>query len=85
MSYSEILYEKSDGVARVTINRPKKYNACSPVTLMELGQALTDAGVDNSAGVVVFTGAGERAFCTGGDQSIRDEEGSRGTNPGVGA
>ena len=79
MSYSEILYEKQDGVARLTINRPDKYNACTPVTLMELGQALTDAWVDNSVGVVVFTGAGEKAFCTGGDQSIRDEEGYRGT------
>ena len=79
MSYSEILYEKKDGVARLTINRPKKYNACTPVTLMELGQALTDAWVDNTVGVVVFTGAGEKAFCTGGDQSIRDEEGYRGT------
>ena len=79
MSYSEILYEKKDGVARLTINRPKKYNACTPVTLMELGQALTDAWVDNTVGVVVFTGAGDKAFCTGGDQSIRDEEGYRGT------
>ena len=79
MSYSEILYEKQDGVARLTINRPEKYNACTPVTLMELGQALTDAWVDNSVGVVVFTGAGEKAFCTGGDQSIRDEEGYKGT------
>jgi len=79
MSYSEILYEAKDGVARVTINRPEKYNACTPVTLMELGQALTEAWVDNSVGVVVFTGAGNKAFCTGGDQSIRDREGYRGT------
>jgi 1,4-dihydroxy-2-naphthoyl-CoA synthase len=46
---------------------------------MELSQALTDAWVDTSIGVVVFTGAGEKAFCTGGDQSIRDDEGYKGT------
>lgn len=79
MEFSEILYEKRRGVARVTINRPEKYNACTTVTLMELGQALTDAWVDNSVGVVVFTGAGEKAFCTGGDQSIRDADGYKGT------
>ena len=79
MDFTEILYEKMDGVARVTINRPQKYNACTTVTLMELGQALTDAWVDNSVGVVVFTGAGGKAFCTGGDQSIRDEAGYQGT------
>jgi naphthoate synthase len=79
MGFSEILYDKRDGVARITINRPQKYNACTPVTLMELGQALTDAWVDGTVGVVVFTGAGDKAFCTGGDQSIRDEEGYRGT------
>lgn len=79
MDFQEILYEKSDGVARVTINRPEKYNACTCLTLMELGQALTDAWVDNEIGVIVFTGAGEKAFCTGGDQSIRDKEGYAGT------
>jgi dihydroxynaphthoic acid synthetase len=79
MEFTEILYDKADGVARVTINRPEKYNACTPITLMELGQALTDAWVDNSVGVVVFTGAGEKAFCTGGDQSLRDKEGYAGT------
>jgi len=79
MDFTEILYEKSEGVARVTINRPEKYNACTPVTLLELGQALTDAWVDNEVGVVVFTGAGEKAFCTGGDQSLRDKEGYAGT------
>jgi len=79
MDFTEILYEKTDGVARITINRPQKYNACTTVTLMELGQALTDAWVDNSVGVVVFTGAGGKAFCTGGDQSIRDEAGYQGT------
>jgi dihydroxynaphthoic acid synthetase len=79
MEFKEILYDKKDGVARVTINRPEKYNACTTVTLMELGQALTDAWVDNSVGVLVFTGAGEKAFCTGGDQSVRDKTGYGGS------
>ncbi|NOZ02166.1 MAG: 1,4-dihydroxy-2-naphthoyl-CoA synthase [Deltaproteobacteria bacterium] len=79
MEFSEILYAKKEGVATVTINRPEKYNACTTVTLFEINQALTDAWVDNSVGVVVFTGAGEKAFCTGGDQSIRTKEGYAGT------
>ena len=58
MGFSEILYDKAGGVARLTINRPDKYNACTTVTLMELGQALTDAWADDSVGVVVLTGAG---------------------------
>lgn len=79
MEFTEILYEKKDRVATITINRPDKYNACTTVTLYELNQALTDAWVDNEIGVVVFTGAGEKAFCTGGDQSIRTKEGYAGT------
>lgn len=79
MEFTEILYEKKDRVATITINRPEKYNACTTVTLYEMNQALTDAWVDNEIGVVVFTGAGEKAFCTGGDQSIRTKEGYAGT------
>ncbi|MFU8858191.1 MAG: enoyl-CoA hydratase-related protein, partial [Deferrisomatales bacterium] len=66
-------------VATVTINRPRQYNACTPVTVYELTQALTDAWVDPSVGVVVLTGAGEKAFCTGGDQTLRDRGGYEGT------
>jgi len=79
MDFTEILYEKKDGIARITINRPQRYNACTPVTILELSQALTDAWVDASVGVVVLTGAGDKAFCTGGDQSIRDKGGYAGT------
>jgi dihydroxynaphthoic acid synthetase len=79
MNFEDIIYEKENGVARITINRPQKYNACTPVTLMELNKAFTDAWVDASVGVVVFTGAGDKAFCTGGDQSIRDKGGYAGT------
>ncbi len=79
MQFTEIIYEKKEGVATITINRPEKYNACTPVTIYELTQALTDAWVDTDVGVVVFTGAGDKAFCTGGDQSIRDKGGYIGT------
>jgi len=79
MEFSEIIYEKKDGVARVTINRPEKLNAATQLTMQEMVQALSDAWVDSSIGVVVLTGAGERAFCTGGDQSIRGAGGYAGT------
>lgn len=79
MDFAEILYEKKDGIARITINRPEKYNACTSLTVFELTRALTDAWVDREVGVIVFTGAGDKAFCTGGDQSIRDAGGYAGT------
>jgi len=79
MEFKEILYNKEGGIATITINRPEKYNACTPVTIYELSQAFTDAWVDTSVGVVVFTGAGDKAFCAGGDQSIRDKGGYGGT------
>ena len=74
----EIIYEKKDGVARITINRPEKLNATTQLTCHEIVQALSDAWVDNSVGVVVLTGIGDRAFCTGGDQSIREVGGYSG-------
>lgn len=79
MNFSEIEYQKKEGVARVTINRPEKYNACTTRTLSEILQALSMAWGDESVGVVVFTGTGDKAFCTGGDQSIRDAGGYEGT------
>lgn len=79
MEFKEIIYKKNNGVASISINRPKKFNACTSLTLLELNKALTDAWVDTSVGVVVFTGAGDKAFCTGGDQSIRDKGGYAGT------
>ncbi len=65
--FQEIVYEKKDWLARITINRPQVYNAYSTLTLKELIQAFTDASFDDSIGVIVLTGAGERAFSTGGD------------------
>lgn len=78
MKFQDIIYEKKDRVARITINRPEKYNACTPVTVYEITRAFIDAWVDRNVGVVVFTGAGDKAFCTGGDQSIRDLGGYKG-------
>jgi len=65
--FREVLYEKGDWVARITINRPHNYNAYSTPALEELATAFRDAAFDDRVGVVVYTGAGDRAFCTGGD------------------
>lgn len=65
--FHEILYAKKEGVATVTFNRPQAYNAYTTVTLRELMQAFQDVSNDDSIGVMVLTGAGEKAFCTGGD------------------
>ena len=78
--YEDIIYEKADGIARVTINRPHKRNAFRPQTVFEMFEAFTDAREDNSVGVVLLTGAGPHtdgkyAFCSGGDQSVRGKAG----------
>ena len=65
--FREILYVKEGGAARITINRPHHYNAYSTATLEELAAAFRDASFDDAVGVIVYTGAGDRAFCTGGD------------------
>ncbi len=65
--FTDIIYEKRPGVARVTINRPQAYNAFTTATQVELIEAFDDAAADDTVGVVVFTGAGDKAFCTGGD------------------
>ncbi|MFQ6127972.1 MAG: enoyl-CoA hydratase/isomerase family protein [Thermoplasmata archaeon] len=65
--FKDITYEKKDWVATVTINRPKVYNAYSIVALREMAEAFRDASWDDSVAVLVLTGAGNRAFCTGGD------------------
>ncbi|GAB4347791.1 MAG: 1,4-dihydroxy-2-naphthoyl-CoA synthase [Oricola sp.] len=72
MDYEDILYAARDGVARITINRPDKYNAFRGKTCEELIDAFNRAGWDKSIGVIVLTGAGEKAFCTGGDQSAHE-------------
>ncbi len=66
-SFDEILYDKRDGAAHITINRPHNYNAYSTQTLEELATAFRDASFDDGVGAIVFSGSGDRAFCTGGD------------------
>jgi naphthoate synthase len=78
--YSDIIYEKAGGIAKVTINRPEKRNAFRPETVSQMYEAFSDAREDTSVGVVLLTGAGpapdgKYAFCSGGDQSIRGDEG----------
>jgi naphthoate synthase len=73
--YTDIIYEKAEGIARITINRPEKRNAFRPQTLFELLEAFRDAHEDPDVGVVLLTGAGDQAFCSGGDQSVRDVAG----------
>ncbi|HYL20946.1 MAG TPA: enoyl-CoA hydratase-related protein [Gemmatimonadales bacterium] len=65
--FRDVLYAKAGGVARITINRPQHYNAYSTAALEELAAAFRDASFDDAVGVIVLTGAGDRAFCTGGD------------------
>jgi enoyl-CoA hydratase/carnithine racemase len=67
LGFEEITYRKKDWVATVTINRPKLYNCYSTRTLQEMARAFQDASWDDSVAVLVLTGAGEQAFCTGGD------------------
>lgn len=72
MSFEDILYEEKEGAAWITINRPEKYNAFRAQTVEELIQAFHKAAWNKDIGVIVLTGAGEKAFCTGGDQSAHD-------------
>jgi naphthoate synthase len=75
--FSDIKYDKYDGIAKITINRPKVRNAFRPQTVMEMAQALNDARDDEHIGVIILTGEGKRAFCSGGDQTVRGNAGYR--------
>lgn len=72
MTYTDILYQAQDGIATITINREDKYNAFRGQTCDDLIHAFNRAGWDKSVGVIVLTGAGDKAFCTGGDQSSHE-------------
>ena len=72
MNYEDILYEVRNGAAWITINRPEKMNAFRGKTCDELIHAINRAGYDREIGAIVLAGAGERAFCTGGDQSAHE-------------
>ena len=71
-SYEDLLYEKENHVVTITLNRPEVYNAFRGTTCSELVKAFGRAGYDKDVGAIVLTGAGEKAFCTGGDQSDHD-------------
>ena len=62
--YEDILYQKIEGIAKITINRPEIHNAFRPLTVSEMSKALEDAREDQSIGVVILTGQGEKAFCS---------------------
>ena len=78
--FKDIIYEKMDGIAKITINRPEVRNAFRPETIIEMHKAFTDAREDQSIGVILLTGYGpsrdgKYAFCSGGDQRIRGDKG----------
>jgi naphthoate synthase len=77
--YSDIRYELSgDGIAKITINRPEVRNAFRPQTLFQLAEAFDRARDDPKVGVIILTGEGDKAFCSGGDQRIRGDDGYMG-------
>jgi len=73
--FEDILYDTSGGIAKITINRPEVRNAFRPKTLFELSDAFNIARDDPDIGVIIFTGAGDEAFCSGGDQRVRGDDG----------
>jgi naphthoate synthase len=81
--YDEIIYEKANNIAKISINRPHTHNAFTPKTVQELRDALADARMDANTGVIILTGKGELAFCSGGDQKIRGDKGYKDENGGM--
>ena len=73
--YSDIRYERGEAIAKITIDRPEVRNAFRPQTLAELRDAFARARDDTDVGAIIFTGAGQEAFCSGGDQRIRGDDG----------
>lgn len=78
--YEDILFDFFEGIARITINRPEVYNAFTPQTNMEMIDAMEIARERQDIGVVVLTGAGDKAFCSGGDQNVKGKGGYIGTD-----
>src|SRR5881397_3468889 len=74
-TFTDILYEKAEGIAKITINRPDVRNAFRPLTVREMIQAFEDVREDPEVGVAILTGAGNEAFCSGGDQRVRGAAG----------
>ena len=79
-SFTDIRYETAEGMAKITINRPDVRNAFRPETLAELQSAFNLARDDDKVGVIIFTGAGSEAFCSGGDISVRGDDGYIGSD-----
>jgi len=73
--YTDIKYHKAEGIAKITINRPEVRNAFRPLTIKEMMHAFEEARNDSETGVIILTGEGEKAFCSGGDQRVRGEAG----------
>ncbi len=80
IEFKDILYHQAEGIAKITINRPEVRNAFRPETVEELGQAFRRAHLDPQIGIIILTGAGDLAFCSGGDQKIRGDGGYRDHN-----
>jgi naphthoate synthase len=74
-TFEDIVYEKAEGIAKISIHRPEVHNAFRPRTIEELLRAFADARDDTNVGVVILTGTGDAAFCSGGDQRVRGNAG----------
>lgn len=81
--FTDIRYDKAEGIAKITINRPEVRNAFRPLTVSEMRSALQDARDDSKIGVIILTGQGTEAFCSGGDQRIRGDAGYKEQGSGV--
>ena len=78
--YSDIIFEEANGMGKITINRPEVHNAFRPETLTELIDAFNLCRENPQIGVVILTGAGDKAFCSGGDQRVRGHGGYVGSD-----
>lgn len=82
IKFQDIKYYKGEGIAKIVINRPQVLNAFRPLTVFEMSKALNDAKDDDKIGVIILTGEGKKAFCSGGDQKIRGDAGYK-DNKGI--
>jgi naphthoate synthase len=81
--FDDILYQQAEGIARIAINRPEVRNAFRPQTVRELIEAFHQAHMDPAVGAIILTGAGDKAFCSGGDQKVRGDDGGYHDDQGV--
>jgi naphthoate synthase len=82
--YTDVRYETAEGIAKITIDRPEVHNAFRPETIVDLSAAFEQAREDTDVGVIILTGEGPRAFCSGGDQRVRGDTGYVGEGQAVG-